>query len=409
MSGACSAFPSSGRLVKAMLDAVDCRVQAVVEVGYQNLLPSGGMLSSTLMSLLVILIALLGFSLISGRGDTRLNTLAALVIKIGVVLAVTTQWSLYQLLVYNTLFHGPEQLAARLLPHFRGAGLLNGPDIIDQLQQAYRSLLAAAKAQAQAGGPPPLAINGAETTSPAPEPISPQTCLTFSAIALLVGSLGVLVLSKIVLGVLLCVGPIFIACALFRSAQGFFEGWLRAVVGVGLAPLLVTLLLILILPLLDSLMEPLRAAGPPNLDACGLIALICLVFLLGAFGLVFLGCRIGSGFRLPSIALVQAGQRVFAAAAPASAPAAARETPGAAIRSAMIAASQNRRDDVGARRGRVSMTMSPGAPAGGRIASRTGTIVAGVTTQAVRSAQPSRRSVPLEGRGGGRAGPGVEL
>jgi type IV secretion system protein VirB6 len=62
-----------------------------------------------------------------------------------------------------------------------------------------------------------------------------------SAIILLLATLGLLVIARIVLAVLLALGPVFIVFGLFDGARGLFEGWLRTAVGFAVAPTLVVL------------------------------------------------------------------------------------------------------------------------------------------------------------------------
>jgi type IV secretion system protein VirB6 len=58
---------------------------------------------------------------------------------------------------------------------------------------------------------------------------------------LLIGTVGVLVVAKIVLAMLLAVGPLFILLALHSATRGLFEGWLRTSGLFALAPLLTLL------------------------------------------------------------------------------------------------------------------------------------------------------------------------
>src|SRR5260370_1139266 len=70
-------------------------------------------------------------------------------------------------------------------------------------------------------------------------------------------SLVILVDSKIVLGLLLAVGPAFLLLLLFDATRGLFEGWTRAALAFALAPLAVTLLLGLALAMIDPALSAL--------------------------------------------------------------------------------------------------------------------------------------------------------
>ena len=64
-------------------------------------------------------------------------------------------------------------------------------------------------------------------------------------------TLGVVLAAKIVLGLLLALGPVFVAFLLFDSTRGVFEGWLRAALAFAFMPLFATLALVLQLTLLE--------------------------------------------------------------------------------------------------------------------------------------------------------------
>jgi type IV secretion system protein VirB6 len=112
--------------------------------------------------------------------------------------------------------------------------------------------------------------------------------LWFTAITLLLGTLGLIVAAKIVLAFLLAVGPVFIGMALFNLTRGFFDGWLRTTVAFALAPLAVAVfgavMLMILQPFLDILIDNARKRvfdmGP--IITIGLIvAVFCIVMLMG--------------------------------------------------------------------------------------------------------------------------------
>jgi type IV secretion system protein VirB6 len=120
----------------------------------------------------------------------------------------------------------------------------------------------------------------------------------------LLSSLGVLLAAKIVLGLLLAVGPIFIALLLFDSTRGVFEGWLRASIAFAFAPLAATLLLGVALVMLEpSLlqMEELQKQHIYTLGPAFSVMTLILVFAGVSAGALIAGGMIATGFRLPSL------------------------------------------------------------------------------------------------------------
>jgi type IV secretion system protein VirB6 len=82
-----------------------------------------------------------------------------------------------------------------------------------------------------------------------------------SALLLLLGTVGVLLVARIALAAMLALGPIFIICGLFEGTRGLFEGWLKAAVLFAITPLLAVLIGGATIALLSPMLESLAAAG----------------------------------------------------------------------------------------------------------------------------------------------------
>jgi type IV secretion system protein VirB6 len=168
--------------------------------------------------------------------------------------------------------------------------------------------------------------------------------LTLSATILLLSSLGVLLAAKIVLALLLAIGPVFVGLALFDSTRSLFEGWLRASIGFALAPLSSILLLGVALTILEpSLLqiEDLRRRGIYTLGPAYGVATLILVFALVSLGAVLAGGVIAMGFRLPSRRIATPAE--LAPAPVLQSPSSAFDQP-RATRVAAAAAAMERRD-----------------------------------------------------------------
>jgi type IV secretion system protein VirB6 len=70
---------------------------------------------------------------------------------------------------------------------------------------------------------------------------------------------GLMLVLKIVLAVLLALGPLFIVFALFDGTRGLFEGWLKTAAAFALAPLLIVIggvgAMAILAPVTDSLLD----------------------------------------------------------------------------------------------------------------------------------------------------------
>ncbi len=282
-------------LVRGLIATVDCNVQTLVRSGYGALFEPSAPFAAALTTLMTIFVAVFGFQLLLGRAQLRVGDLAMTLVKLGIVLALTTQWATYQALVFRFLFEGPSQLASVMLGAVRsGQADANPLAVFDALQAAFDSLTTLSERyakQAPATASPFLGGAG-----------SGAVALTASGGLLLLSSLGVLLASKIVLGVLLAVGPVFIALLLFDTTRGLFVGWARAAIAFAFAPLAATLLLgvalLMLAPGLNQLAE-LTAQNQYPLGPVYNVLTLVLVFVAVSAGMLIAGGVVAAGFKLP--------------------------------------------------------------------------------------------------------------
>jgi type IV secretion system protein VirB6 len=296
MAGSCPAPSPEDPLVRSLLGVVDCNVRDLVHTGYMSLFQPGGAVSGLLTLLLTLYVAFIGYRLMLGRSQLRVSDFALNAVKLGVVIALATQWDTYQTVVYDLLFRGPQQLAAMVTNAVHPDSALVQGDVFDGLQRAFDDL--SGFGAAYASHAPPSAspmLGGAEFAA---------LLLTSSATILLLSSLGVILVAKIVLGFLLALGPLFIAMLLFESTRGVFEGWLRASLAFAFAPLAVTVLLGVALTMLEpSLiqMDDLQKQHIYTLGPAYSVMTLILVFAGVSAGALVAAGMIAIGFRLPRL------------------------------------------------------------------------------------------------------------
>jgi type IV secretion system protein VirB6 len=309
MAGACPAPSPDDPLVRSLLGTVDCNVQDLVQTGYASLFQPSGVFVTTVTAALTLYVALFGYRLMLGRAQLNVSDLALTAVKLGAVLALATQWGAYQAIVYHTLFFGPQQLADILLHGLRAHGSGFDGNVFDGLQRAFTDLTAFSPAQPPGAPPPPPATgpSGAPTGGGVLSTLLSKAgfdsmLMLIAAVILLLSSLGVLLACKVVLGLLLAAGPIFIALLLFDSTRGLFEGWLRASLGFAFAPLAVTLLLGLALNLLAPSLQQIETMREVNSYTPGVafgVMVLVVVFAGISLGLAAAGAVIAGGFKLP--------------------------------------------------------------------------------------------------------------
>ena len=296
MAGACLAPGPEDPLVRGLLGVVDCNVRGLVHSGYMAIFQPNSPFAELMTAMLTLYVAFIGYRLLIGRTELRVSDFAFNAVKLGAVLALATQWDTYQTLVYGFLFDGPQQLAAAMLTNVQPDSSIFRGDVFNGLQVAFDD----------------LSGFGVGYASHAPAAASPllggaglgAMLLNSSASILLLSSLGVLLATKIVLGLLLAVGPIFIALLLFDSTRGVFEGWLRASLAFAVAPLATTLLLGVALTMLEPAllqMEELQKQHIYTLGPVYSVMTLVLVFAGVSAGALVAGGMIAMGFRLPSM------------------------------------------------------------------------------------------------------------
>jgi type IV secretion system protein VirB6 len=297
---ACAPLPENAGFIQSIFAFMDCQAHVLGASGYQTLSAPGSSLTLVLTGFLTLFIALIGYRLMLGQGpDLRTGVLAF--VKIGIVLALATSWPAYRTLVYNVVLSGPSELAGEIgapsgLPG-AGGGLVAR---LDGADQAFVGLAVLGE------GSPPMSVierQAAGTPGAAPQPF-----LGFNTFAIggarmlfLIGAIAGLGAVRLILGLLLAVGPFFVAFLLFDNTRSLFEGWVRVLAGAALGSLGVAIALggelALIEPWLSDLLAR-RNAGEwlPGMP----VEILVVTF---AFGLIiavmlYASARVASAFRL---------------------------------------------------------------------------------------------------------------
>lgn len=310
----CAAIPiDGGGGLAAALAAIDCQLDAVVQAGYGRIFGDEGALALALRALLAIWVALLGLGLLGGQ--LRMRTLGPRLFAFVLVLTFATAWPAYQAVVYGLLVGGPDQIASGFLGAQHGATHA----FAAQLDRLFAALVELGRGfDAQAGDDARLKLASRMVWS--------------SALMLLCSTVGVLVVARVVLAVLLALGPVFIVLGLFRATRGLCEGWLRMALAFALVPMLVTLsgaaLLRVLAPAIAAIArDPLAAAQQQAPLVMLLLGCLIHLGLLGAMAWTASG--ITRGWRFGNGA---AGDARVAAAAASSPMAAAASVASASAR-----------------------------------------------------------------------------
>ncbi len=254
MNGAaCPGFGDQALGVAHALASVDCRVGLVVTSSYGRLFGENGVFGAVLTALLTLYVGFIAIGLITGRTRLTLSGMAPKILVIGLVLTFATSWPAYHAVVYGLLVGGPEQIATAL-----AGGNGDSASFARRLDALLTHFADAAKALGD------NAPGASKALGPLAGPQMAAALVWISGLLILLGSAGALVLTRIVLALLLAIGPVFVVLALFRQTRGLFEGWLRTTLVFALAPTLTVLAgsaaLALIGPLIETIADNPAAA-----------------------------------------------------------------------------------------------------------------------------------------------------
>ncbi len=290
---ACSALSQAGGFVGATTGYIDCQAQQLGSGAWQALAAPGSTLTVVLTGFLTIFIAVIGYNLLFGRVmSVREGTLAF--VKIGAVFALATSWPAYRTLVYDLVTDGPAQLVAEIGP---AAGIVGSDGtLLQRLDLTDRAL--AQLALLGPGSPPPRSM-----TEIVPPPFAgfDAFALGGSRILFLLTAVGALAAVRVVTGLMLALGPFFIAFLMFDSTRSLFEGWVRAIAGAALGAIGVTIVLGLELELLEPWLGSVlarRMAGEAVPTAPTELFVLVSLFTIIVVAAVYGCARLARAFRL---------------------------------------------------------------------------------------------------------------
>jgi type IV secretion system protein VirB6 len=289
----------AGAFVSSVTNYVDCQAEMLGSGAWAALSMPGSTLQIVLTAFLTIFIALIGYNLLLGTSLTVRGATLSFV-KIGAVFALATSWPAYRTVVYDLVTDGPGQLVREIGPRAGVVGsdgtLLQRLDLTDH-----------ALAQLAILGPGTAPASAYEQITPPPFSGFDAFALGGSRIVFLLTAAGGLMIVRIITGLMLALGPFFIAFLLFDATRSLFEGWIRVLAGAALGAVGVSIGLGLELAFLEPWLSSAlarRMAGEalPTMPT-ELFVLTCLftVFVLAA---LYACARVARGFRLPLIARV---------------------------------------------------------------------------------------------------------
>ncbi len=301
---ACPAVGTGERFVAQMIAHIDCQAQGIGAYGYGALADPGSATIAALTGLFAIFAALLGYRLLFGA-EVGSRDLVGEALRVGIVLTLATSWPAWRTLGYDVVMKGPAEVAAAI----GGASSLPGAggDLAARLQGADDGIavLTVYGTGRNLGGTNRSNTIGDSFRSVA---VTDLEGLSRGRFAFLAGTIGPLAIIRIGAGLLLALAPLMAGLLLFAGTRDVFFGWLRALGGLALGGVALSVVfgveLAILEPWLRSAIalresEVLTPSAPTELSVItGAFALVSLALLALIARIVFFG-----GISLPGITL----------------------------------------------------------------------------------------------------------
>ncbi|MEQ1547405.1 MAG: type IV secretion system protein [Chakrabartia sp.] len=240
----CPAIDAAAGGAQTLVGAIDCFVKSSVQESYATLLGPGSIFSQALTIALTLYVAIIGYRLMFGRSTLSLGEFAPKVILIGAVLALSSNWAAYQVLVFDVLTDGPEEIASQIGSQGGNAqGLTARVDAVSgriaDIADGWSKDTTTEADTSPTAVPSPTATTAVSLVPRAAAGTSPgPNLMLLTALLLVLASAGVLAVAKVLLGLMLALGPIFVALSLFTTTRALTIGWARVSVFLALVPLL---------------------------------------------------------------------------------------------------------------------------------------------------------------------------
>lgn len=291
---ACAPLPADGLMsIATTLGSIDCQSNVAVQSAFSRLFGETGTLGQALTLILTLYVGFLALNMLTGRSRISVSMITPRMWQLGLVLTFATSWVAYQSVVWTLLVRAPDELASILLNTQGSATSI----FAARLDGLFGVLAQSAQIS-----------QGANAVAPAPGTIMPQMggasakpadLLWLASLLLMLGTVGVLIVTRVALAALIAIGPIFVVLSLFEATRGLFEGWLKTAVALAITPIFAVLLgsatLSAIAPLILSLMQ---SGGKVPLGLATSIFLAAFVYLALMFMATRAARMLTSGWQL---------------------------------------------------------------------------------------------------------------
>jgi type IV secretion system protein VirB6 len=214
------------------LNTVDAVIGNFVSIAYQNFVSANAEMITLLFTVYVML---LGFQFVHHTHHFNLSTVTRHLIVMLCVYGMVMNWQLYNLFVYNVFTNEPGHIAKILV---NNAGTLqSGGSIADALDGIFKMVIDVT-----------IGFLGQVGFSAAGFAFIIYGLLVFIiGFLLCVFALLLFIYAKMMMAVVLALGPLFILFILWEPTKGLFSAWLNQLITIALIPIITSAILMLML------------------------------------------------------------------------------------------------------------------------------------------------------------------
>lgn len=249
----CPALETGSNFVSRSLEALECYSLALGEQGYGALSGPGSVLGELLFAALMLFVAGWGWRLLSG-GRIRRPEVLAIPLTLGVALTLVSSWPAVRTLLYDTVFHGPSEIATAMTAE--------PVPLVARLQSLDDAIVKLTVAGSGRADPMAQTTTQGTTASNAFQGVAlaDNFALGLARVSFLTAVLGGLGGVRFLAGLLVALTPLFALFLLFGVTRHLFWAWLKALLGLAMASLGATILTTLYLSMVEPwLLSALRA------------------------------------------------------------------------------------------------------------------------------------------------------
>lgn len=307
----CNGLSQSGAFVTGMMNSIECHAQTIGDGAYGMFLSQNQSSALIITGALTIFVALFGYRLMLGGALTLRETVVSFV-KIGMILTLASSWISYRTLVYNVVMHEPANLVSKIGGYSKLPGANSNLDkwlqVVDNRIVDF-SFLGPGNYEPSAlqkSFPTPKGANSLNAAAGFWDPLHEESLILKARSIFLISSIGAFAIVRLIAGLFVALGPIFIAFMFFESTIGLFVGWIRVlvatIIGAFATSIILGVELSIIYPWLQNILNS-RVASQSVSTAPTELLVIVSVFALAVLGSLIASVAFSTGFKLPNAVL----------------------------------------------------------------------------------------------------------